>query len=1558
MPAKLQSVPESVIRAVRDFKSLCAFLQTHLQWPIPAEVSLTVEDLTYQFLAEELRLKPEVGDRLRVREVVPLESGQPWGIFLLEFNTPKFYRTWVRQVMRGLAPRRQRNSQFPTWNHEHLLFICTHDYKQFTFAHFSGEKPTGSRLTTFTLDPEAPKWRTLCEYNLPYLRWPVEDGQPPDRDAWLKQWKQAFDKEALTNRFFKVFRDQFVKLAADLKTNNPGIGDDANTEAQTILERMLFLYFLQRKGWLNREREYLHNHFRDFYETKPDGGGYFSKFLVPVFQRLSTESEQFAETVGALPFLNGGLFEDEPFTYSQETLKRQSLKVSNAAFKEIFDELLEPFNFTVREDTPLNQDVAVDPEMLGKILESLVLEMEEAGDVYAPDRRKATGSYYTPRIVVHFICREVLRQYLLARIDGPDWRERLERLLNIDATDGLDEGEFQTLRDSLTQEEAERIRALLSDLKACDPAVGSGAFAVGLLHELVNLWTLCEARERNKDPREDRNYLFQVKKRFIENSIYGVDVLERAVEICKLRLWLSLIVDYELPVDPFECTQAQFAQAIKKLPPLPNLAFKIRRGDSLLDQVRGHEIILEEFVRREGKGSSEGQRLVGEIVKLKTRFFEERGLQEKRRLQIEILEKQWELAGRFIRQQIEDVPAVQMQGFFGETEKEAEKRRWREEQERKLKEALGEIEQLSERLEKIEGRKTIGDLEARRLAELEGQVGKDVSFVWHLDFAEVFNRKPKTVATLRGEFPFMEQGPGQMGLAEKRPTPSGFDIIVGNPPFVTARNPVLREKYRKRWPRVCYKEYQLVAPFIDRGFGLLGNRGELGFIVSNAFAKREFGKPLVEEFFPNVRLSKIVDCSGLMFPGHGTPTCILFGSNQQPSPGVPIRNVVTLPGGGDLRTPPEESPLWHSIAVHHSVQLLREEALSQWTLAETVIGFKKVHEDFRIAVSDCSRERMLTHPCRWCFVEWPTFDHISALIALPIYQLISKGIGRILATSANDIYIIPSHTARLFGLEQESLLGITEGEEIRNWSALEPQLLLKPYNKEWNLRQLKELPCLKAWLTRFRQTLGGRTDFNGGTYDEAGRPWFEYHQLDRDKARSRVTVSFPDIATHTHFTVFQDGRLFKDHSPTIVFGESALNAHLAAGVLNSSAALFWLKQVCFSKREAEEAEKDTYYEFAAGKVEQLPVPQPIAEALQGKSNPLAEKLTGLSRACWERGQQMPSLALKKLFEKPGEAYHDWNSSLPGHVAPNVALGKPFSGANELRESYQNAQTVRERLRAEMIALQEEMDWLIYAAYGLLPVDHPAVRSTAVPAVGTGETPVLPLDRDQRPFRLWAAAEGDYNRAVKVIPSDWPDWRKKLWETRLAAMRDNEHIRRIEQPVYKRRWDEQWKWGNQWRCGPVAYAAEFIDAFEWWLREKAEWWLEHKKSGGPVELDDWAAAMWKDPRVLAAWPLAAENYAFLENEKEREKAEESGEPLPPPAAFGTDFVSFKKAFKGIIDEETIPEGIPWAVPYEDLDKKKVKIPAKVRNVRGKLNVPRERFHLRDKKLYLWAGLQFQ
>ncbi|MCI0488330.1 MAG: hypothetical protein L0229_17205, partial [Blastocatellia bacterium] len=350
-----------------------------------------------------------------------------------------------------------------------------------------------------------------------------------------------------------------------------------------------------------------------------------------------------------------------------------------------------------------------------------------------------------------------------------------------------------------------------------------------------------------------------------------------------------------------------------------------------------------------------------------------------------------------------------------------------------------------------------------------------------------------------------------------------------------------------------------------------------------------------------------------------------------------------------------------------------------------------------------------------------------------------------------------------------------------------------------------------------------------------------------------------------------------------------------------------------------------------GKVQQLPVPESIASTLEGAANPLAESLTTLSRECWERGRTLSKLALKKLFEMPGEAYHDWNSRLPGYVEPHAEIAMPFTTAADLRQSLARAIDLREALRAEMIARQEEMDWLVYEAYGLISNPKPRL-----------EAKDLSLAREHRPFVLWAEAEGDFDRAVESIPDGWSADRKKLWKARLELIRDDEHIRRIEQPVYKRRWDEQWKVGNRWQCGRAAYDQEFIDAFTWWLSEKAEWWLEKRKRDGTA-LEEWTDDIWDDERIQAAWAVAAEAIHRLELWKREQKEKQTGRPPMLDASFA----AFSKFFKQTVKEQTVPEGIPFAVPYEKIQSG---VSAQVKKIRGKLNVPRERFRLTAEGLY--------
>jgi hypothetical protein len=1497
---------ETALAKCRDQASFFRFLLNDtLEWPVSD--AQKIEDISFGWSPSELQA---AGIERRLVEgpiwqIQPLEQRQPWGIFVLEFRDPdalshrRGMAGVLRRVLRGLVASRRKDPNRPSWKHEHLLFICTHQWQTFRFAYFRSA-PDDSRtpkLKTFGWAPDTPN-RTVCEFNLPKLVWPDD---PAKADQWVAEWSEAFDKEPLTNDFFKRFDKALEKIQEDLQEYQKLPSAEAYTQSQLLLERLIFLYFLQNRGWLNQERHYLREKFRD-YESRPDAFTYYKEFLDKLFWTLSTPPGSSAGRLPGIPFLNGGLFDDDEFAQPQDQRKTNPpLKVRNSTFKYVFDELLEAFNFTVTEDTPLNQDVAVDPEMLGKVFESIVLHAEQADpDAVAPDKRKATGSYYTPRIVVHFICQEVLYQYLLNHLEGEGWGPRLRALLAIDASDGLDDEERETLKKTINPAQAIQIRDLVKPLKCCDPAVGSGAFPVGLLHELVNLRRVLEtAANGYVDPArgEGHTWLQKTKEDIVQNCLFGVDIQQQAIEICRLRLWLSLVVDYDLGLDPFEAEKSQFNRAIDGISQLPNLEMNFHRGDSLHDHISGIPVvILPEKASRYADGFQK-------IAKLGDELHHAKRAEKKRRLRVEILRARLDLSERIINDEVKTLDTSESALdtlFHDETESSADKRKRITQEKGRLSEALEKIAKDRSALEKLASRQYDNQFYVK-LRKLEGaDFDSPFNFAWYIDFPQIFASK----------------GNGASG---------GFDIIVGNPPFVTARNREKRELWRERWPRVCFQTYHLLCPFTELGFGLLSNCGELGYIVSNAFAKREFGKPLVESLFGSVTLHKLVDCSGLLFPGHGTPTCIVLGTSASSVKQPFVRVVGILPGGGDLRTPPEESELWNSIAGNHDNP-----------------GFG----DSRIVVLDRSKAEV----SRWPFSFDPTAENTKSALEThanaSLLSLISS-IGYSVLTKSDDIFFVPPHLARLFSLEHELLQVINTGDELRNWSWAVGLIALFPYRPSMKPIELDDFPECRKYLKPFRPTLESVITF-GKTKSEAGRKWFEYFSPYEERHSLNTMLAYPDISTHNHFVLFDEHRLLKDTAP-LVLPSKVEHALPLLGFLNSSAVLFYLKQICFNKGSGSDEERDRF-EFLTGKVEQLPVPQAIEMALRDKKNSVAERLTALSQHCWKRGQEMSDLPVRRLLEKAGEAYDDWNRGVLFSPSLHSELSPAFQSTNDVRIAFERIQSIRDKLRSEMIAFQEEMDWLAYAAYGLLPEDHPATQSDMPPA---------PLEREQRPFVLWAEAGADYEKATKLIPAVWPECRKKLWEARLAAIRDNEHIRRIEQPVYKRRWDEQWKVGNRWRCGPIAYAAEFIEAFEWWLREKAEWWLEHKKNGGPVELDAWTDALWRDSRVQAAWPVAAEQYAFLEAEKAREKAEENGEPLPAPTKPATDAAGFRREFKRIIEDETVPAGFPFAVPYDDLEKKlRKKVPAKLRSIRGKLNVPRERFHRHDDGTYSWAGLQFQ
>ena len=533
---------------IRDFDTLLDFLRDNLSWNIPEDVVL--EDVAFPWSAADLDLDESTEELvIECKQLPPfpptqptlglIENSQPWGIFFLQFNSEFFYRTALRRVLRGLVERRDRDPSLPAWEHDQLLFICTTtDYQRFAFAHFdSNENWRQSVLSIFSWEQEDTHIRTLCEYNLPTLTIP-DEGFSDDQN-WLESWQEAFNVEAVTAKFFTDYQNVFAQLEDAVEGISEGETEDRRLYTQRLFNRLMFLRFIEKKGWVsyNGDQDYLRALFNSANNSSNENflnDRLFYAFFHGLGSELNLDDnlddnlDELVEARGEVPYLNGGLFEKKENEYDC----LHAINIPNEKFAEVL-ELFERYNFTVSESTPLDVEVAVDPEMLGKVFEELVTG------------RHDTGSYYTPRSIVSFMCRESLNICLQNKTE--ETPETLQKFVN--------DGDATEIRNP------EKVLEVLQTLRICDPACGSGAYLLGMMGELLRLRDAL-FKSKNVDPKST----YQRKLDMIQNNLYGVDKDEFAVNITMLRLWLSLAVDYA-GVTPEH---------------LPNLDYKIATGDSLL----------------------------------------------------------------------------------------------------------------------------------------------------------------------------------------------------------------------------------------------------------------------------------------------------------------------------------------------------------------------------------------------------------------------------------------------------------------------------------------------------------------------------------------------------------------------------------------------------------------------------------------------------------------------------------------------------------------------------------------------------------------------------------------------------------------------------------------------------------------------------------------------------------------------------------------------------------------------------------------------------------------
>jgi adenine-specific DNA-methyltransferase len=621
----------------------------------------------------------------------------------------------------------------------------------------------------------------------------------------LTDLKDAFSVEKLSKQFFNEYKEQYNQFVGYL-SSQPRIlksvfGDDEKKMrdfVKLLLGRLVFLQFVQKKKWLgvpaknkdwhSGDVRFLVNAFNGFANKDKFYSDYLEELFFGCLNNPNRKNELFELSGSKVPFLNGGLFEND-------NAKTKNLNFPATYFTGLF-EFFGKYNFTIDENDPTEKEVGIDPEMLGSIFENLL------------EDNKDKGAFYTPKEIVHYMCQESLIEYLNTKIN-----EKQDEVIS------------ETLRVFITKRKTdEQILKLISpiaialrEVKICDPAIGSGAFPMGMLMEIFHaVFELYNANPKIVSKEWNMNGWQPnvVKSNIIQNSIYGVDIEKGAVDIARLRFWLSLIVDEEEPKA------------------LPNLDYKIVVGNSLISKL-GDDIINIDWVVKANfteakKLQQEIQNNLNKLFNTQKLFFNFNGKKENlkaeiRNLKIDVLISQLQLDKRKYSGN-----TAKDGSLFGMSSKEKAA-----DQERK------------QRLAGFD--KTI-----RELQRLKSNPELPLNFFdWKLDFPEVLN--------------------------ELMNPNKGFDIVIGNPPYGANidKDAII---YQSKYNAVAKKYLDIYKCFFQKGFELLIHNGVVTLITPNTFVSQpryaDLRKYLTSEY-----ILKINNLGMNVFETAVVPTCIFFGKH-------------------------------------------------------------------------------------------------------------------------------------------------------------------------------------------------------------------------------------------------------------------------------------------------------------------------------------------------------------------------------------------------------------------------------------------------------------------------------------------------------------------------------------------------------------------------------------------------------------------------------------------------------------------------------------------------------
>lgn len=575
-----------------------------------------------------------------------------------------------------------------------------------------------------------------------------------------------------------------------------------------------------------------------------------------------------------------------------------------------------------------------------------------------------------------------------------------------------------------------------------------------------------------------------------------------------------------------------------------------------------------------------------------------------------------------------------------------------------------------------------------------------------------------------------------------------YHVVVGNPPYITPKDKAQNEAYRNRFDS-CHRQYALAVPFMERFFdlaiaperGRTDPAGFVGTITANSFMKREFGKKLIEKFIPRWDLTHVIDTSGAYIPGHGTPTVILLGRHRRATDDT-IRGVMGVRGEPSTPNDPAQGQVWSAIC--KQVDLPGSESVF-------------------VTVADLKRERFHKHP--WSIGGGGASELKQILDEAASVSLASliDSIGYVCITKQDEVFAQPWIVFIRSGVDEFHLRPFGVGEDVRDWSVEPGEWVIFPYDDCVRTLAAEQMPSAIKFMWPYRSPLSDRKVFGGASYREASKPWYEYGQIPTHRFRTPLSIVFAFVATHNHFVLDRSGKVFKQSAPVIKLPPGASEEeHLGLlGLLNSSTACFWMKQVFHNKGDSTDSRgaritaEDGFansYEHDGTKLQRFPL--------------TSERPLELSRG------------LDKLARERAD------------VLPEMLLAQATPNGDVLRNACERAQECRERL----IALQEELDWRVYRLYGLLEEDLCA-ETDQVPRVRLGQRAFeIVLARKLAAGEVetkWFERHG--STPITDLPAHWPAAYRALVERRIAAIESDRNIALIEQPEYKRRWnDEPWE----------------------------------------------------------------------------------------------------------------------------------------------------------------------